>query len=75
MRKELSARQFSCGPIVGTTRSVYKKKLIDMLVEEEAPADIVRAASSEEEEDDDDQEVVEPVQVSRHLFVEGEGSY
>lgn len=56
LRKELSARQFSCGPIVGTTRSVYKKKLVDMLVIEECPASARTAASSEEEEEEDDEE-------------------
>jgi len=67
LRKELSARQFSCGPIVGTTRSVYKKKLIDMLIEEEAPSDMAKAASSEEDDDEeDDQEEVERVQI-RHV--------
>jgi len=61
LRKELSARQFSCGPIVGTTRSVYKKKLVDMLVIEECPASARMAASSEEEEEEDDEEEVVPV--------------
>jgi len=55
LRKELSARNFSCGPIVGTTRNVYKKKLVDMLLDEEIPAEAraARAAPSSEEEEED----------------------
>lgn len=55
LRKELSSRSFSCGPIVGTTRSVYKKKLVDMLLDEELPAEARTSradASSEEEEEE-----------------------
>jgi len=56
LRKELSSRSFSCGPIVGTTRSVYKKKLVDMLLDEELPAEarIARAAPSSEEEEEEE---------------------
>ena len=68
LRKELSARSFSCGPIVGTTRSVYKKKLADMLLDEELPAEarIARAAPSSEDDDDED-EAEEVVVVSTRL--------
>lgn len=60
LRKELSSRSFSCGPIVGTTRSVYKKKLVDMLLDEELPAEarIARAAPSSEEDEEEEEEVV-----------------
>jgi len=59
LRKELSARSFSCGPIVGTTRGVYKKKLIDMLLDEELPTEARAARAAPSSEEDEEEEEVE----------------
>lgn len=67
LRKELSARSFSCGPIVGTTRSVYKKKLADMLLDEELPAEARIARAAPSSEDDDDEDEAEEVVATRHV--------
>merc|ERR1711990_504515 len=56
LRRELTTRSFSCGPIVGTTRAVYQKKLIDFICEEELPAEERRARAPSTEDDDDDTE-------------------
>jgi len=67
LRKELSTRSFSCGPIVGTTRSVYKKKLADMLLDEELPAEARIARAAPSSEDDDDEDEAEEVVATRHV--------
>jgi hypothetical protein len=59
----LATRDYSCGPIVGTTRSVYRKKLVDLILAADYPSEGLNATHSDPSEPSEDEEEEEPPKV------------
>jgi len=63
LRAELATRDYSCGPIVGTTRSVYRKKLVDLILAADYPSEGLNATHSDPSKPSEDEEEEEPPKV------------